>query len=115
MQGENRRLEQEEPGIGHLISRLALDAREMAHAEVALVKTRAMVSVSRYKAAAAFFATAAVLGLAALIALLVGLILTLATLIGPGLATLTVIGVTLLLAGVLALIGKNRLSAKVTG
>lgn len=97
-------------GIGELVSQLAVDAREMAQAELALAKARASRSAARYKGAAIYFAIAGVLALAALIALLVGLILTLATLIGPGLATLAVVGVVLLIAGILAMIGKSRLS-----
>ena len=97
-------------GIGELVSQLAIDAREMAQAELALVKARASHSAARYKSAAIYFAIAGVLALAALIALLVGLIMTLATLIGPGLATLAVVGVVLLIAGILAMIGKSRLS-----
>ncbi|QNE33271.1 phage holin family protein [Sphingomonas sp. NBWT7] len=82
----------------------------MAQAEIGLVKARATASVTRYRSAATFFGIAAVLGLAGLIALLVGLILSLATLIGPGLATLAVVGAVFLVAGILALIGKSRLA-----
>lgn len=100
--------------IPHLVSQLASDARDVAQAEIALAKARAGYAVTRYKAAAIRFAIAGVLGLAALIALLVGLILSLATLIGPGWATAAVIGVTLLIAGIFALSGKSALSAGVS-
>lgn len=99
--------------MGTLVHRLATDAREYATAEVQVAKAKALEKVGRYKAAGIFFAIAAILVLAALIALLVGLILTLATLVGPGFATLIVIGVTLVIAGVLAFIGKGRLAAPV--
>ncbi len=102
----------EEPGIGQLVGQLATDAREMARAEVGLVKARAAASVTRYKAAAICFAAAGALGFAGLIALLVGLILTLAPRIGPGLATVVVIGTVLAIAGVLAFMGKARLKVK---
>ena len=110
---QRERVPIEEPGIGQLVSQLAVDAREMALAEVALVKARASASVTRYKSAAVFFAIAGVLALAALIALLVGLIMTVATLIGPGWATLAVVGTVLLIAVILGLIGKSRLTATV--
>lgn len=111
MQGE--RVAFEEPGIGQLVSQLAGDAREMAQAELALVKARAAVAVTRYKWAAVYFAIAGVLSLAALIALLVGLIMTLTPLIGPGWATLAVVGGVFVIAGILAMLGSARLSRKV--
>ena len=111
MQGE--RATNEAAGIGQLVSQLAGDAREMAQAEVALVKARASFAVTRYKWAAVYFVVAGVLALTAFIALLVGLIMSLATLIGPGLATLTVVGVVFVLAGILALLGKKQLNRSV--
>lgn len=103
----------EEAGIGQLVAQLAGDAREMAQAEIALVKARATFAVTRYKWAAVYFAVAGVLGLAAFIALLVGLIIALTTLIGPWLATLAVVGVVLVVAGILAMLGKGQLNRSV--
>lgn len=100
----------DQASVGALVHRLAADAREFATAEVGVAKARALEKVNRYKAAVIFFAGAATLAMSALTALLVGLILTVATLVGPGWATLIVIGVTLAVAGVLALIGKGRLA-----
>ncbi len=100
----------EDRSIPHLVARLTSDAREVAQAEIALAKAKAGATIARYRTAAAYFAVAGVLALAALIALLVGLILALATLVGPGFATLIVIGVTLAIAAVLALAGKSRLA-----
>lgn len=100
----------EDASVGTLVHQLAADAREFAAAEVQVAKAKALEKVNRYKNAGIFFAIAAVLALAGLIALLVGLILTLATLVGPGWATLIVIGVTFLIAGVLAMVGKSRLA-----
>lgn len=97
-------------GISTLVHRAVEDARELARAEVALVKARAGERATAYKNAAIFFGAAGVLALAALVALLVGLILALATLVGPGWATLVVVGVTLLIAAVLAVVGKGRLA-----
>ena len=102
--------ELEGASVGTLVQQLAADAREFATAEVEVAKAKALEKVTRYKNAGIFFAAAGVLSLAALIALLVGLILTVATLVGPGLATLIVIGTTLAIAGVLAWIGKGRLT-----
>lgn len=97
--------------IPQLVTQLATDARDVAKAEIALAKAKALFAVTRYKAAAIRFAVAGVLGLAALIALLVGAILSLATLIGPGWATLAVVGVVLVIAALLALSGKSALRA----
>jgi hypothetical protein len=100
----------EDEGIATLVSQLVDDARGLAGAEVALVKARVGERVTAYKNAAVFFVVAGVLALAALIALLVGLIISLATLIGPGLATAAVVLAVLAIAGVLAIIGKGRLT-----
>ena len=97
--------------VSGLVSRLVGEARGLAGAEVTLLKARIGERVAAYKNAVVFFAIAAVLGLAGLIALLVGLILTVATLVGPGFATAIVVGVTLVVAGVLAIVGKGRLAA----
>lgn len=97
--------------IPQLVTQLATDARDVAKAEIALAKAKALFAVTRYRAAAIRFAIAGVLGLAALIALLIGAILSLATLIGPGWATLAVVGVVLVIAALLALSGKSALNA----
>jgi hypothetical protein len=102
-----------EPTVAALATQLIDDSRELVSAEVALHKARLAERLVAYRGAAIFFAAAGVLALAALIALLVGLILSLATLIGPGWATAAVIGGTLLIAGVLAMIGKGRLAKPV--
>lgn len=100
----------ETEGIAALVTQLVDDARGLASAEVALVKARVGERTSAYRNAAIFFVVAGVLALSALIALLVGLIISLSTLIGPGLATAAVVLATLAIAGVLAIIGKGRLS-----
>jgi hypothetical protein len=99
----------EQESIGELLSQLARDARDAAKAEVDLAKVRATSMVTRYKGAAIFFGAAGVLALAGFIALLVGLILTLAPHVGPGIATLIVVGVVMLVAGALALVGRAHL------
>lgn len=111
---EGERLRPQDAGIGELVSRLAVDAREMAQAEVALVKARTTFAVTRYKWAAIYFGAAAALAFTGLIALLIGLIFTLSTLIGPGWATLAVVGTVFVIVGALALAGKAQLKKKVT-
>ena len=101
-----------EPGLASIVTQLATDAREVASSEIAVVKARVGDVVGRYKSAAVFFVAAGTLGLAALIALLVGLILTLSPAVGPGFATLIVIGVVLALTIILAFIGRARLAPK---
>lgn len=98
--------------LGELLTRLAHDARDAAKAEVTLAKARGTAVVTRYKSAAIWFAAAGVLALAALIALLVGLIATLTPRVGPGWATLIVIGTVTVLAAIMAMIGRARLSAE---
>ena len=93
-----------------LVSQLVDDGRLLVTAEIDLVKARATDKIGRYRSAAISFWGAAVLGLSALIALLVGLIFALAPLTGPFAATLIVVGAMLILAGVLAMVGKSRLS-----
>ncbi|HEU0065933.1 MAG TPA: phage holin family protein [Sphingomonas sp.] len=101
------------PGVAALVAQLVDDSREVVSAEVALQKARLGERAAAYKGAVVFFVAAAVLALGALIAMLVGAILSLATVIGPGLATLAVVVLTLIVAGVLGLIGKRRLTAPV--
>jgi len=102
----------EATGVASLVSQLTDDAKEVARAEIALQKAKASEIAGRYKNAVIFFAAAGVLALAGLIALLVGLIETLATKVGPGFATLIVVGAVFAIAGVLAVVGKNRLTPK---
>lgn len=107
MMGET---EQTKAGLATLVGQLAGDVREVATAEIELMRVRTIGRIGQFKTAAIFFTIAGVLALAALIALLVGLIVTLATVIGPGFATLIVIGVTLVIAAILATLGRNALS-----
>lgn len=100
-----------EPRLADLFGQLATDARDVARAEAGLVKARALDTVDRYKAASILFAIAGTLGFAVLIALLVGLILTLTPYVGAGLATLIVIGTFGVIAVILGMLGKARLSS----
>lgn len=100
----------DEEGISTLVHRAVEDARELAQAEIALVKAKVGERTTAYKNAAIFFGAAATLALSAVTALLVGLILSLATLVGPGWATAIVVVGTLVIAGVLAMVGKGKLA-----
>jgi hypothetical protein len=100
----------EQPGVTTLVGRLVDESRTLVSAEVALYKAKAGERVAAYKSAIVFFAIAGVLGLAALVALLVGLIMALATVLHPIWATLIVVGVVLLLAAILGIVGKGRLA-----
>lgn len=93
-----------------LVSQLVDDGRTFITAEIDLAKARATDKIGRYRSAAIFFGVAAVLGLSALIALLIGLIFALAPATGPFAATLIVVGVVVSIAGILAMMGKSRLS-----
>lgn len=99
-------------GIAALVGQLADDAREVASAEIGLVKARVTDGVTRFRAAAILFAVAGVLLLATLIALLVGLIQTIAHYTGAGFATAIVCGGALVIAAILALIGKGKLTQR---
>jgi len=96
-------------GIAGLIGQFVDDAREVADAEIGLIKARVGSGVARFRDAALLFAVAAVLALAALIALLVGLIAALAPHVGAALATVIVCGTSLLIAAILVLIGTGKL------
>lgn len=104
-------VEPERESVSALVGRLVDDVRNLVTAEIALQRTKLSERIAGYKSAVVFFAIAGVLVLAALVALLVGLIMTLATLIGPGLATLAVVIAVLVIAGVLGMIGKSKLTA----
>lgn len=104
----------QDDGIASLVGRLVDDGRSVVSAEIALYKAKAVERVDAYRSAMIFFAIAAVLALAGLIALLVGLILSLATLIGPLGATAIVVGVVFAAAAVFGLIGKGKLASPVS-
>jgi len=98
--------------LAELVGQLADDAREVASAEIGLIKARVTTSVTRMRDAAILFAIAGVLALAALIALLVGLIATLAIYVGPALATAIVCGTVLVVAAILGFLGKGKLARR---
>ncbi|MBU6206713.1 MAG: phage holin family protein [Alphaproteobacteria bacterium] len=95
------------------VARLIEDGRAFADAELAYVRTE--IDARRELAATglAGMAAAAILGFAALVALLVGLIFTLAQMIALWQAVLAVTAGALLIAAVLAVWAKGRLGAAV--
>lgn len=100
----------EEESLPAIVARLAGDARSLAKAEIAVQKAKIGDKIGAYRSAVIFFAAAGALGFAALIALLVGAIMALATIVHPAWATVIVVAVTLVIAGILAMVGKSRLS-----
>lgn len=98
-----------EETLPELVSRIVDDAKEVARAEVALVKAQALAKVAGYRTAAALFVAAYLVSVAALIALVVGLVLTLAPRVGPGWATAIVVAATFAVAGLLGWLGWRRL------
>ena len=100
---------EDQAGVVALVKQLAEDARDLGTAELELVKLRAGAAVTRYKTVAIYFASAGLLALCGFIALQVGLILTLSPLIGAGFATLAVVGGTMVVAAILAYLGRSAL------
>lgn len=98
-------------GVTATIVQVAEDAREYASAQVALYKALATARFRAAKTGLVLGVAAAVLGVSALTALLVGLVLTLSTLVGPGGATAIVVVATLVIAGILGKMAATRLSA----
>ncbi|MBC9031596.1 phage holin family protein [Sphingomonas sp. JC676] len=94
--------EQQEQGIGELLTRLADDAKAFGQAELDYYYALARGKLSEASAALWTGAVAAALALAAAVALVVGSVLTLSPLVGPGWATLIVVAVALGLAGIMA-------------
>lgn len=98
----------EEESFPQLVSRVVDDAKEVARAEIDLVKAQVTAKLAAYRGAVVLFAVAALLTLVALGGLIVGLILTLAQYLGAGWATLIVIGATFALAALLGWLGWQR-------
>ncbi len=95
--------------IGDLIGRIVNDGRELAEAEVELIKAKAVSNAMQYKASAILFAVAALFGLAAVVTLCMTVALSLAPLIGPLLGGLVATLLALSIAGIAALLGKKKL------
>lgn len=100
--------EPDEP-IGTMFARVAQSGKDYARAEMDRQKLRAGIYAAGARDAGILLGIAAVLGLAAVVALLVGLIFTLSDPLGPLGATAVVVIVTLVIAGVLAVMARARL------
>lgn len=101
-----------EESFPELVSRVVDDAKDLARAEVALIRVQVAANVTRYAVAVALLGAAVTLAMAALIAGAIGGILTLSPLIGAGWATLAVVTGLILIAAILAKIGLGRLKQK---
>lgn len=97
-------------GLGDLIGQLIEDARNLARAEVKLVKSKAFDLLRRSRTALILLLGAACIAFVSLIGLVLGLVLQLAPVVGPAFAGLIVLAIGLLIAGILAWIAVRLLS-----
>lgn len=96
--------------IGQLVVDIKTDVTDLVKSEVALAKAELADDAKAAGKGAGMFAGAALFGFFALMLLLIGASLTLALLL-PTWASFLVVGVLLLvIAGVLALVGKSKIS-----
>lgn len=102
--------DQQDESVKDSFARLYSDGRAYASAEMERQKLRAGIVASGVRDAAIFGAIGATLAFASLVACLVGLILTLAPWLGTGGATLAVVGISLLVALLLLMAAKKRIS-----
>ena len=100
----------EDQSIGAVLSRLVNSGKDYAHAELDKQKLRASVVGAGVRDAAIFGIAALILALSAVGALLVGLIITLSPALTPGGATAAVVVVTFVIALVLVMVAKSRIT-----
>ncbi|MEA1071205.1 phage holin family protein [Sphingomonas sp. LY160] len=104
-------MDQDDRSVGELFSTLVDQGKAYARAEVGYVKASAEAKADRIKAPAGLLAAALLCVVAGTVVLFMTIALGLATLIGPvaggAVATLLAFG----LAGLLALIARNKLAA----
>lgn len=101
----------EERTVGQLVAEATKDISEIVRAEVALAKAELAVSAKNGAVAGGLFGAAGYLGLLASILLTIAAAYGIAALgLAPGWAFLIVAVVLLLIAGLLALVGKSRVS-----
>ena len=96
--------------VKEAFARLYTDGRAYADAEIERQKLRVGIAGAGVRDAAIFGVAGALLAFAALVALLVGLVLVLTPYIGAGWATFAVVGASLLIAFILLLIAKARIT-----
>ena len=97
--------------IGEIIGKIVTDGRELAEAELDLIKAKAISEAMGYKVPALLFAGAFLFAMGAMIALFWGIAAALATLIGPLGGGLAGAAIALLAAGLLAMVAKSKLEA----
>lgn len=100
----------EDKTVGQLVVDIKRDLTDLVKTEVALAKAELADDAKAAGIGAGLFAGAALFGFFALMLLLVGAALALALVLPEWAAFLVVGGVLVLLAGVLALVGKGRIS-----
>jgi len=101
-------------GLPGLIGRLVDDLRNLARAEIHLVKARGFDLVRRSRTAIALLICALLLVHGAVVALMIGLVLQLLPIVGAAFAGLIVMAAALVLAGILAYAALRAFSGKAT-
>lgn len=91
--------------VATLLSRAVSDVEEVARAEIDLRKAKLFAKVDAAKSGVVLVAAAAVFALLALIGLVVGVLMILTPLVGPIWATVIVVGVLLVIAAILGMMG----------
>jgi len=98
----------EEKPLKLQVTDLVEDARTLALAEVEYYKTKLSVNMAATKSVLILFAVAAVMGLTAIVALILGFLLIADYYLGPIAATGTVTGAFILIAAVLGKVAINK-------
>ena len=106
------RLENDEPPLGELVSRLIDQGKGYARAEVGLAKAIASAKVDAIKLPAIMLAAALLFVIAGVVVFCMTIALALATLIGPLAGGLVATVIAFGIAGLLAFIAIRKLSAK---
>ncbi len=100
----------QEESIGESFARLYADGRAYAEAEVARQRLRAGIAGAAMRDAAILGIIALMLLFAGVVALLIGLVIALSPVLGPFGATAAVVGGALILALILLLLAKARIT-----
>ncbi len=104
-----RSLEQDEPPIGELVSRLIDQGKGYARAEIGLVKAIATDKIDGFKLPALLFAGSLLFVIAGVVTLCITIALALATLIGPLAGGLVATVLAFAVAGLLAFVAIKAL------
>lgn len=98
--------------IGEIIGKIVNDGRELAEAEIELIKAKALSEAMGYRTPALLLAVAFIFALGAVISLFWGVAAALATMIGPLGGGLAAAAIALVIAGIFAMIAKSHLEKK---